>query len=163
MISAYRRRWSDHGVSRAVLLGLFKIVGIPIVKEAEVRISPHATERGDEFDLHYMRCGEMVMHYDFYPLARDQDLEILMQLLNLEWQWLDNHDPYSWVLIHSDLGPIVSRGWNLKRAIVAGIFQFAAMRRKYEQDMVPATVVKDARIEEFQKRFTNEFAFDPRG
>lgn len=162
MMSAYRRRWSDHGVSRAVLLELFKIAGIPVVREAEGQTSPHAIERGDEFDLHYMVCGEDVCHFSFDPLLRDHDLELLLQLLNLDWQWLDNHDPYSWVLIHSDLGPVVSRGWNLKRAIVAGIFQFAAMRQKYEQDMIPTTIIKDARVREFQKRFTNEFAFDPR-
>lgn len=150
-------------MSRAVLLGLFEIAGIPVVEEAEVRIRPHAIERADEFDLCYLSNGDWILHYDFYPLARDQDLEILLQLLNLDWQWLDNRDSYSWVLIHSDLGPIVSKGWNLKRAIVAGIFQFAAMRRKYEQDMVPATVVKATRVEEFQNHFTEQFAYDPRG
>lgn len=163
MISAYRRRWDGRGASRKVLLALFKIAGIPIVKEAEERISPHLIERADEFDLCYLSNGDWVLHYDFYPLSRDKDLEILLQLLNLDWQWLDNQDCYSWTLIHSDLGPIISRGWNIKRAIVAGIFQFGAMRRKYQQSMVPATIVKAERVEEFQKRFADEFAYDPRG
>ena len=162
-MSAYRRIWSERGVSHEVLLALFEITGIPIVDKLESQISPHAVEGVDGFDLCYMQCGEWVLHYGFDPILRDQDLELLLRLLNLEWTWLDNHDAYSWVLIHSDLGPIISRGWNLKRAVVAGIFQFAARRRKYRESMVPATVVKDARIEEFQKRFTNEFAFDPRG
>lgn len=98
------------------------------------------------------------MHYDFYPLARDQDLEIILQLLNLDWIWLDNHDCYSWVLIHSDLGPIVSRGWNLKRSIVAGVFQYGAIRRKYQQNMTPAAAIKDTCVAEFKNRFADEFA-----
>lgn len=121
------------------------------MSEPEEQISPHATERVDGFDLCYMVCGEWVIHIDFDPLSRDQDLEILLRLLNLDYTWLDNHDCYSWVLIHSDLGPIVSKGWNLKRAVVAGIFQLGAIR-----DRIP---VKNARVKDFQKRFTEEFAF----
>lgn len=155
MMSAYTRRWSERGVSRNVLLRLFEIAGIPIVEETEGQISPHAIVRGNEWDLHYMVCGEDICHYNFDPLLRDYDLELLLRLLNLDWTWLDNRDCYSWVLIHSDWGVIVSRGWTVRRAIVAGIFQFASLR-----DRVP---VKNTRVEEFRRRFDNEFAFDPRG
>lgn len=155
MMSAYSRRWSEVGVSRGVLLGLFEIAGIPVVKEAGVQTSPHAIERADEFDLHYMQCGEEVCHYNFDPLLCEQDLGLLLRLLDLDWVWLNNPSPYSWVLIHSGWGPIVSRGWDVRRAVVAGIFQLAARRDR--------GFAKSARVESFQNRFVEDFAFDPRG